>query len=158
MTDPASDVFFAARLTPHRSLGPRGFATLMLAVAGVSFVCGVFSVVKGAWPVAGFFGLDVLILYLAFRRNFADARQYEEVRLSPSELLVRRVGRRGEEQVYRFNPYWVRLSVDRLDDEGTKHLRLHSHGTGLELGAFLNPDDRESFARALGQALASARN
>ncbi|ODN72206.1 DUF2244 domain-containing protein [Methylobrevis pamukkalensis] len=155
-SDPV-DIFFAARLTPHRSLSPQGFLALMAAVGAVSFALGLFSVVKGAWPIAGFFGLDVAILWFAFRRNFADARQYEEIRLSPTELLIRRVGRRGDEQVYRFNPYWVRLDMLRLEDEGLKRLDVISHGQGLEIGAFLNPDDRESFAEAFGRALGTVR-
>ena len=51
---------FSAVITPHRSLGPKGFLIFMLCLGGLSFVSGVAFVVMGAWPVCGFFGLDVL--------------------------------------------------------------------------------------------------
>ncbi|SON54154.1 hypothetical protein HDIA_0613 [Hartmannibacter diazotrophicus] len=149
--------FFQARLTPHRSLTPEGFSMLMLAVGMVSFVGGIFFVLKGLWPVAGFFGLDAALLYVALRRNFQDARAYEEVWLSPDSLLLRRVGRRGEIAELTFNPYWVRLDVLRIEDEGVTRLELSSHGARHPVGAFLNPDDRESFAEALSRALSVAR-
>src|SRR5690606_40871520 len=56
----ARPLYFNAVLHPHRSLGPRGFLILMLAVGLVSFSAGVAFAVKGAWPIVGFFGLDAL--------------------------------------------------------------------------------------------------
>ena len=54
---------FSATITPHRSLGQAGFLVLMLVFGGVSFCTGVAFLLMGAWPVFGFFGLDVLLLY-----------------------------------------------------------------------------------------------
>ena len=79
---------FSATLTPHRSLGPTGFLILMACLGGASFASGVFFVLLGAWPVFGFLGLDVLLVFLAFRANYRAARAYEEVRVTPSELTV----------------------------------------------------------------------
>ena len=42
----------------------------MVAIGAVSFVAGVVFLLMGAWPVFGFFGLDVLLLYWAFRLNY----------------------------------------------------------------------------------------
>ena len=75
---------FSATLTPHRSLGRAGFLILMLLFGGISFVTGMLFLVIGAWPVLGFFGLDVLLLYLAFRLNYWHAEAYEEVIVTPS--------------------------------------------------------------------------
>jgi uncharacterized membrane protein len=33
----------------------------------------------GAWPVVGFLGLDVLIVYLAFRASYAQAQAFEDL-------------------------------------------------------------------------------
>ena len=43
----------------------------MLCIGAVSFVCGLLFLVLGAWPVFGFFGLDVLLIYWAFQRQFS---------------------------------------------------------------------------------------
>ena len=70
-------------LTPHRSLGPTGFLILMAVLGGVSFAAGIVFLLVGAWPVFGFFGLDVLLIYCAFRLNYRAARAYEEVTVTP---------------------------------------------------------------------------
>ena len=149
--------FFSARLTPYRSLGPVGFAVLMGFVGVVSFVTGVFFALKGAWPVFGFFGLDVAAIYVAFRINFRSARAFEEVQVGHHHVLLRKVSPGGEVQEYAFNPRWVRLEVERHDEAGTLSLTLASGGSRVELGGFLNPPDRDSFAAALSHALATAK-
>src|SRR3979409_2360869 len=87
----AEPTIFSAVLTPHRSLGPTGFLIFMLVLGGISFVAGMVFVIAGAWPVLGFFGLDVLLVYGAFRINYRSARAYEEVTVTPSELKFRKV-------------------------------------------------------------------
>jgi uncharacterized membrane protein len=155
--DPAERPFFSARLTPHRSLGPRGFLVLMLATGAICFVSGLVFLVIGAWPVFWFFGLDVLIVYVAFRINYGQARAFEEVHVSALDVRVVRVSERGAVQEFHLNPAWARLDVTRIPDEGVVSIALVSHGRSLDVGSFLNPPDRESFAAALGRALATAR-
>ena len=82
---------FSAMITPHRSLGNVGFMVLMIVFGGVSFVAGMVFLLMGAWPVFGFFGLDVLLFYWAFRVNYRAAAAYEEVTVTPTELKVRKV-------------------------------------------------------------------
>jgi uncharacterized membrane protein len=65
---------FAATITPHRSLGSTGFLILMLCIGALSFVSGMVFLMLGAWPVFGFLGLEVLLIYVAFRANFRAAR------------------------------------------------------------------------------------
>ena len=88
-------VFFDAILHPHRSLSPRGFAIFMGIFSAISLTVGGFFCLQGAWPIFGFFGLDILLVWYAFRRNYRNARMYETVRLTERELVVRRVGLRG---------------------------------------------------------------
>lgn len=156
MTEP-TDPLFAAKLTPHRSLGRNGFIVLMVSISAICFVAGVLFYAIGAWPIMGFFGLDVLLIYLAFKLNYRSGRAYEQVVLTTDELQVHQVTPRGQVTSHSFNPFWVRLLVDRTEDEGVTGLKLTSHGKDLQIGSFLNPDDRESFADALSQALRSAR-
>jgi uncharacterized membrane protein len=87
---------FSALLTPHRSLGSVGFVILMAVIAVVSFAGGVVFYIVGAWPVAGFFGLDAVLIYWAFRVNYRAADAYEEVTVTPSELRVKKVTHKGE--------------------------------------------------------------
>jgi uncharacterized membrane protein len=148
---------FDAILYPHRSLPPLGFALMMGAVVAVSAGIGAGFVLIGAWPVTGFFGLDVLLLFLAFRWNYRQARRAELIRLDQEGLTVRRIEPDGRQREWRFEPYWVRVGFDdppRYDGE----LTLSSHGQHLVLGAFLTVPERLEVARALKAALRAHRS
>ena len=148
---------FSAVITPHRSLGRVGFLVLMTAIGGVSFVAGIVFLILGAWPVVGFFGLDVLLVYWAFRINYRAARAYEEVMVTASELRVRKVSHRGRVAEWSLNPLWVRLDRDTHEEFGIERLFLVSRGRKLPIGGFLGPHEKESFADALAAAIGEAK-
>jgi uncharacterized membrane protein len=143
-------------LTPHRSLGPKGFMVLMSAVCLVSFGTGLLFYLLGAWPVIGFMGLDVLLIYIAFKLNYRAARLYETVDLTPGALTVTRVQPSGKAQVWNFNPYWVRLKLEERIGRSTE-LSIASHGNRLVFATFLTDSEREDFAQALSTALYTAK-
>jgi uncharacterized membrane protein len=147
----ASPVFFDAVLYPHRSLPPQGFMLLMLVLSVVSFAAGVSFVLLGAWPILGYFGLDVLLVYLAFRASYRSARMHEWVRLTEDTLTVERVGQRGERRRWQFQPYWLRVVLEERNE--TNRLVLTSHGRELVVGGFLAPAERRNLAVALKEAL-----
>ncbi len=153
----ADPKIFSAVITPHRSLTPRGFLILMLCLGGLSFVSGMAFVLMGAWPVFGFFGLDVLLVYFAFRANFRAARAYEEVTVTASELTVRKVNARGGVREWTLNPLWVRLERIVHQEFGIERLFLVSRGRRLTIASALGPDEKASFARALANALGEAK-
>ncbi|MFN3658460.1 MAG: DUF2244 domain-containing protein [Pseudolabrys sp.] len=148
---------FSAVITPHRSLGSVGFLVLMSAFGIISFIAGMVFLIAGAWPVFGFFGLDVLLLYWAFKINYRHADAYEELHLTPSELRVRKVNHRGRAREWAINPLWVKLEKVVHEEFGIERLFLVSRGKQLVIASFLGPDEKESFARALGNALAEVR-
>ncbi|MBN9602640.1 MAG: DUF2244 domain-containing protein [Afipia felis] len=148
---------FTAELTPHRSLSRRGFIVLMTFLCVVSFTAGIVFLRMGAWPVFGFFGLDVLLIYWAFRVNYARARASEHLVLTPHELRLRRVSHRGHVMEWTFNPHWVRLDQEEHEEFGIERLYLTSHGRSVAVGSFLGPDEKASFAKALRLALQDAK-
>ncbi len=148
---------FRAILHPHRSLGPKGFLILMSAIGGVSFVMGMVFLAMGAWPVFGFFGLDVALIYLAFKLNYRSGRLHELVELTPDALTVTRVHPSGKREAFDFNPYWVRVFVAE-GPHGRTDLRLASHGNEFSFGRFLTDDERRDFSMALTGALLQARS
>lgn len=154
----ADKPFFHALLTPHRSLGRRGFLVLMATLTAAWLVTGLVFLSRGAWPIFGFFGLDVLLLYVAFRMNYRAARMREEVSVSRTALDIRKVAPSGRAEQHRFNPFWTRFSVARHEMIGVTAMAVEGQGRTVPIGAFLNPDDRESFAAAFSQALAKARS
>src|SRR5258706_2900736 len=119
---------FSAVVTPHRSLSHAGFLIVMAAVGGISFVAGTAFLLLGAWPVFGFFGLDVLLVYWAFRVNYRAAAAYEQVTVTASALKVRKVSHRGRVAEWTLNPVWTKLDAQTHEEFGIERLFLVSHG------------------------------
>jgi uncharacterized membrane protein len=154
---PAEPKLFSALLTPHRSLNRTGFLVLMGFLSVISFAAGLAFLLMGAWPVFGFFGLDVLLVYWAFRVNFRRAEATEEISLTPYELRVRRVSHRGHVAEWVLNPLWVQLDQKVHAEFGIEELYLVSKGRRVSIGRFLGPDEKASFVKALTAALQAAR-
>jgi uncharacterized membrane protein len=148
---------FSAVLTPHRSLGRTGFIVVMCLIGGISFAAGLVFFIAGAWPVMGFFGLDVLLVYIAFKVSYRSAAAYEQVTMTPSTLTVRKVSHRGKVAEWTLNPVWVRLQREGHEEFGIERLFLVSHGRRLPVATFLGPNEKASFADALSAALGEAR-
>jgi uncharacterized membrane protein len=157
--DPTLDPpkLFSARLTPHRSLNRTGFLVLMTFLSVVSFATGIAFLLMGAWPVLGFLGLDVLVVYWAFRVNFRRAAATEEITVTPLELRVRRVSHRGHVVEWVLNPLWVQLDQKIHAEFGIERLYLVSRGRRVSIGSFLGAEEKASFAKALLAALQTAK-
>ncbi len=155
--DPAAERLFDVRLVPHRSLSAGNFHVVMLVFAAAGVFTSVPFVVMGAWPVAGFMGLDVAILYLAFRVNFDAARAYEDILVTPLELLLAKVSARGVRREFRFQPAWTRLDKVEHEEFGVMRVALRSRGRSVEVGNFLGADAKADLAGRLVKALNEAR-
>jgi len=156
--DPTREpTIFSAVLTPHRSLGRKGFLILMTVLGLISFATGTAFLLAGAWPVFGFCGLDVLLIYFAFRLSYRRAKAYEQVTVTPSELTVRQVSHHGRISEWTLNPLWVKLDRVVHAEFGIERLFLVSHGRRLAIAGFLGPQEKESFALALSAALGEAK-
>jgi len=152
LAGPAGDPFFERVLLPHRSLPPRGFHLLMGLLGLLSLGVGIIFVSVGAWPICGFFGLDVAALYLAFRLSYRSARQREVLRLADDDFTVERVDIYGERATWRFQPFWLRIVLEERPDESNR-LLVASHGKTLVIGDFLGAPVRRELAGSLRAAL-----
>jgi len=150
---PEPEIFLDTVLRPHRSLPPAGFIVLMAVLGAISFVAGIAFVLIGAWPVMGFFGLDVALVYLAFRINYRSARRQERFRLAEDTLTVERIGVRGDRRRWSFQAYWARIVFEETDEDSNT-LAIASHGRSLTVASFLGAGERRAFAGVLSDALA----
>ena len=153
----AGRLFFERVLRPHRSLPRQRFHVLMLVLGLISLALGTGFVVAGAWPVFGFFGLDVGLVYVAFRHNYRSARGRETLRLEGDAFTVERIGRGGERRLWRFQPFWLRVVLEERPDRSNR-LLVASHGMSLVIADFLAPAARRELAATIGDALAAWRN
>ncbi|RYE09173.1 MAG: DUF2244 domain-containing protein [Hyphomicrobiales bacterium] len=148
---------FAATLTPHRSLSPRGKRVVIGLVAALALVPGVVFYFAGAWPVVGFMGLDVLAIWLALTISMRAGKAYEVLTLWPGALELRKVDAKGVEEVLSFVPAAVRFVIDRDYNERVNALWLKDNGRKVGVGAFLSADDKQSLSKVFGTALRKAR-
>lgn len=149
---------FSAMLTPHRSLSKGGFIVLMIFVSMSCFASGMFFLIAGAWPVMITMGLDVLAIWIAFKLNYRSGRQSEEISMWSHLITIKTKNPSGKISEHSFNPFWAKFHVDRHVEFGVTGMRLREKGAELELGNFLNPDDKDSFASAFTLALAKVRH
>lgn len=149
-------VYLDATLRPNRSLSRAGFLFVMSAVALGGFGIGTAFFLAGAWPVAGFCGLEILLVYIAFKVNFREGRRRERLFLNRNGFQIFRISPKGEETVERLEPTW--LSVDLvLSRQRQPRLILRSHGKEWEVGRFLAPFEKAEVADALRVALGRYR-
>ena len=106
-------VHFATSLVPHRSLSPEGFKWLIRGAIAANLLIGLPMMLLGAWPVLGFMGLDVWLLWFLFKRSYLDARRSETLLLTDRELIVDRVAPDGEREQHRLDAYWLRVELWR---------------------------------------------
>jgi uncharacterized membrane protein len=148
MNEPLLDL----TLRPHRSLSQRGFGVLMGLLVAVSFAAGAAFVAVGAWPVVGFLGVDVLLVWIAFRVSFARGRARERLTLYADRFEIERTDRWGRRERRQFEPYWLTVEM-AAQGAGTPLVRLRSHGKSTVVGAFLGAGERTKLARTLDEAL-----
>ncbi len=157
MTDQAAKPLFAVELTPNEPLSAMGLAIIMSILAGVSFIAGISFMIMGAWPVTGFFGLDLLLVWYALSTSRAASRKREEITLWPSELVLRREQAGKPPSELRLPRLGLRLELEDEDADFAGRLFLRRGRERFAFGNFLSEPDRRSLAAALGRALASAR-
>ncbi|MBD8909735.1 DUF2244 domain-containing protein [Methylorubrum zatmanii] len=148
---------YSAVIRPNQSLGRDGFRIVMGLCCLVALVTSVVFWRMGFWPVAGFFGLDMLALYVALMASFRRGRSFEEVAISPLEVSLARIDPRGTRREWRFNPLWTKLS--RVEDEefGLRTLTLTSRREYVVVARDASPMEREAVADGLSRALASVK-
>ena len=150
-------VLFDATLHPNMSLPTGGFLLLMAFLATICFCAGVAFVLAGAWPVFGFLGIDVLIVYLAFKLNYRNARRFETLQLTNEILTVERVAPSGKRKSWHLQPYWLQVELDKNASPGGR-LILRSHGRILEIGSFLTEGEKINLAQTLREKIAALRS
>jgi uncharacterized membrane protein len=147
---------FNATLQPNISLRPRGFLILISAITVVGFLAGIVFIMVGAWPVMGFLGFDVVLIYFAFKANYRWARRSENILVTEDSLVVERISHRGKVQCWCFQPYWLRVELVSRGAHDSQ-LILSSHGKRLRIASFLSPDERVELADSLSSVLSGLR-
>ena len=148
---------YAATIRPHTSLSRDGFRWVMALCCFVSLVTSILCWRAGVWPIAGFFGLDMLALYVALRVSFRRGRSFEEVMISQIEVVLARVSHRGQRREWRFNPHWTKLTRVEDDEFGLRTVTLIHRREHVVVARDASPPEREVVADGLTRALAQVK-
>lgn len=150
-------IFLNLTVLPYRSLSKKGFKNLMLVVCFIFFSVGIFFWHIGAWPVFGFLGLDVFLLYYAFRINYKSGEIFETIKLIKQNLLITRNFPSGKKQTWNLEPYWTKVEI--LNPANHQHnLIIKSKNKVVSLGSFLNYNDKKILLKKIESALKSTNN
>jgi uncharacterized membrane protein len=144
-------LYMDAVLRPHRSLSLAAFRLMLAVVIAMNAIVAIVFVSQGALPVAGFMGLDVLALWLAFHWNYRAARVEQWVRIAAGQVHVASVDADGAVAHWALNPIWARVARDG------RGVLIRAGADAMRLGAFLSPDECTEFAAALNAALYRAK-
>lgn len=147
---------WSVTLRPNNSLSREGFIAVMAILVFINLTCGIFFMSIGAWPVTGFMGLDVLIAWWAFRRNFSDAKRCEQISIKGDVVELRRNPVHGSPTLHEFNRRWLRIDLE-FDEarELVGRLLFVYRGRLTEVGSFLGAEERQGLAKVLRSALAA---
>ena len=163
-TDSPEGASWQLVLWPHRSLSPAGFTLIMAVLCGFAFVLGLVFFIAGAWPVVGFMGLEILVVYTAFRLSFAAARRHEVITATADTLSLERMDHQGRcQRRIRWPLHWVRVQLEPQAPPDTHQRRrqrvlLSSHGQTAEVGAFLHPAEKPALHAELDTLISRARS
>lgn len=145
-------LLFQAHLKPHRSLSRRAFRRIMLAVTVFSLTVSAVTFYAGAWPIFGFMGLDIVLVYVALEISYRRGRVSELLELDEHMLTVERTDPRGARRSWRLQPAWLRVELAEPILPQTPVV-LRTHGEALPVGIFLHPEQRREIAHDLRLAL-----
>lgn len=147
---------FVITLWPYRSLSQKGFKILMICLGSLMSLIALVFFLLGAWPVIGFLGAEIVIVWLAFKINYRAGQIIERVEISAQRVQVTRINWRGNQTHLCLESPWVRAELQQTPDQRPK-LYLRAHAKKMEIGAFMPPVEKSGLAKALNQTLAQAR-
>ncbi len=144
-------------LLPNRSMSWRGN---LIFIGGIFFISATIAVafaMVGLWMILPFAGLEVGALAFGLYLTSLDRHCAEEVTIGEDKVLVKKGQMRGWDAAQpelEFQRFWVRVSLKKSGhDWYPSRLLLNSHGKTVEIGRFLDEDERKEFASKLADLL-----
>jgi uncharacterized membrane protein len=143
---------FCIELSPNRSETLRSVYIIVGLLLCLFIPIGLVFSLLGAWPVFGFMGIELGLLYFAFRCNQKDSRAYERLSLNNNSLVVERHNPWRGYESWTFQPQWLQVKLDHLN-EHEANLTLNSKGKHLAFGIYLTSNEKSDVADLLLTAL-----
>ncbi|HKA39436.1 MAG TPA: DUF2244 domain-containing protein [Burkholderiales bacterium] len=150
-SDVAHETGFRRVIRRNNSLSSTGrlvaFALIFIVSIGIAVAFATF----GAWLILPFAGLEMLVLFIAFRYMERHAADYELIEIDGDTVKVEWANG-GTLLRGAFNRHWAQV----VSNEDGSRIALRSHGRELEIGRYMNDEQRLDLARALKRRLHAA--
>ena len=156
MANEPSIVYFDATLTPNTALSPRAFLVIIGLVGTMSFLGGIMFLSMGAFPVIGWFGLDALAIWYAFRKKFQNLKEETTVKVTAETIRLTHSRPGKDRKSVELPTAFTRLSLAHPPRRPSE-LRLAHGQTAYVIGRFLSPRERRSLYEAIDSAVSKAR-
>tara|TARA_A100001011_G_C14213535_1_gene800980 strand:- start:486 stop:983 length:498 start_codon:yes stop_codon:yes gene_type:complete len=130
-------------LWPNRSLDKKTFVLLMVVTFGAMMIPIVpFVGTKTILIVLPFSIITILLLFFSIILNYQHGKLYENIKIWPGLIEVKRYERDGTRKEWRANPYWTKINLYEESEKIQNYLTLSGSGREVEVGAFLAPTER----------------
>ena len=148
---PASGEGVSVLVLPHRSLTWAGLVAFLVTQCLAAGGFALLAAWRGNVFAPGFAVLELGVVAFCLARVWSASGKGQIITLTPSQLEVAAT---SSAVPARFHPYWVRVRLVPARWRGwPSRLLLASHGRAVEIGAFLNDDERRDLARRLTELL-----
>lgn len=147
-SDQSRAIEFSRVARRNNSLSSTGRLLVFVFIFVVSVGIAAAFAAFGAWLILPFAGLEMLVLYLAFRYIERHAADYERIEIDGDQVRIERLDG-GSLSTAALSRYWARVAVSR---DGSR-LALRSHGREFEIGRALSDEQRRELAQALQRRL-----
>tara|TARA_Y100001960_G_scaffold228989_1_gene240122 strand:+ start:586 stop:939 length:354 start_codon:yes stop_codon:yes gene_type:complete len=111
----------------------------------------------GAWPVLGFMGLEIILIYIAFKILFGRSESYEHILLDKDKLKIFYNKKNKTLKKIELEPTWLQVKIEDIY-KNKDVLTLSSHGKKIVLGNFLIPEERLKLAKKIRYGLNEWKN
>ena len=140
-------------IRPNQSLSWRQAIQVYAAIATVCLGIGIAYALHGFWTVLPFAGLEVLVLGAAFYLCLTRSQIREVVTVNASVVTVEK-GRQTPEERWECPRAWARVRLEQPQIAWyPSRLLIAFQGRQVELGAFLNEEERRALAAELQQVI-----
>ena len=137
-------------LQPNLSLNWKQNARFFIAVFFVLLCISVYFSYQIGWLVLPFSGLEIILITTCLYLFFRHYNYQEVIRFSHDNLIIER-GKDKPEKTWVYQRLWSKFYIHEQGIYDIPKVCLLSHGKELELGAFLNYDDKQLFIEHLKQ-------
>ena len=136
-------------LKPNNSASWQFNMVILGALTFILFAISSYFAFLGLWLIFPFAGLEIIVLFICIYLRVRANNNTEVITFDKTTVIVER-GSYQAEKSWKYNRLWTKIFVKKPAIRGyPKQIYIRSHGKELELGSFLNKQDKEILIKDL---------